>query len=330
MNVIIRAPNWIGDACMSLPFVYSLINSKKTKKVYIYFRPKLSGLFENLVHNDKIELISEYKKYSFIKNMNLIPKDIDIAFILTPTFPSTFPFTMKGIKNIYGLYSPENKIFIKKGVNAKDKDFRKHHLSQSFLQLLKLVDIKEDFNTNFFNFNDEIIRNFGIERKKYFAIVPGAAYGPAKRWDFENFKKLAMNMGKKLNMKAVILGTQKENNFIDDNIDTNYFLNLSGKTTLKDVINILHNALFTLSNDSGLMHISYLTGTKTYGIFGSTSPLWTGPLFNSTIFYSHRACSPCFKRTCKFGHYGCLKDIKADEVFNKIMEDYNETSGIFR
>ena len=330
MNVIVRAPNWIGDACMSLPFIYSLVNSQKIEKVYIYIRPHLNGLFENLIQSSKIILIPEYKKYSFMKNKRSLPKNIDIAFILTPTFPATFPFVLKGIKNIYGLYSPENKIFIKKGIDTKAKWFRKHHLTRSFLKLLNYINVKDSFKLPFFKFDDNVISKFGIERNNYFIIVPGAAYGPAKRWSFENYKILAMDLWEKFKIKPVILGTEKENEFIKGNIDDNIFLNLSGKTTLKDVINILYNGLFTLTNDSGLMHISYLTGTKTYGVFGSTSPLWTGPLFNSSIFYSKRECSPCFKRTCKFGHYGCLMDIEVNEVYNKIMEDNNETSGIFR
>ena len=330
MNVIVRAPNWIGDTCMSLPFIYSLVNSQSIKKVYIYLRPKLSMLFENLIPNKKILLLTEYKKYSFIKNANMIPREIGTAFILTPTFPATIPFVLRGIKKIYGLYSPENRIFIKDGINTRDKNFRRHHLSQSFLQLLRYIGVKENFGMDFLNYDINVIEKFGLEKNKYFVIVPGAAYGPAKRWDFENFRTLAINIGNKLNIKAVILGTAKENKFIKSDIKDKYLMNFSGKTTLKDVINILHDGLFTLSNDSGLMHISYLTGTRTYGIFGSTSPVWTGPLFNSMIFYSNRECSPCFKRTCKFGHYACLKDIKVEEVFNKIMEDYNETGGIFR
>ena len=330
MNVIIRSPNWIGDVIMSLPFLESLVNSDNIDKVFVYTRKKVAEIYENVKFKDNIQIILENKKFSFFKNAILIPKNIDYAFILTPTFPATLPFVLRGIKNIFGFYSKENKFFISKGINTDDKEFKNHHLTQSFLSLLRFINVREKYSPPFFNYDESILDKFKLGKYEYFVIVPGASYGPAKRWDFSNFVKVANVINKNIGLLPVMVGTKKEIDEIKTGQNLTNIYDLSGKTTLTDIINILKYAKFTLTNDSGLMHISYMSNTKTFAIFGSTSPKWTGPLFKSTIFYSQRACSPCFKRTCKLGHYGCLKDIDVNEVIEKILEEYNETSGFLR
>ncbi|HEA83962.1 MAG TPA: lipopolysaccharide heptosyltransferase II, partial [Thermodesulfobacterium geofontis] len=54
-------------------------------------------------------------------------------------------------------------------------------------------------------------------------------------------------------------------------------------------------------------------------IFGSTDPEATGPLNpKAIVLKKDLPCSPCFKRTCKYGHYKCLKDITPEEVLENI------------
>ena len=37
---------------------------------------------------------------------------------------------------------------------------------------------------------------------------------------------------------------------------------------------------------------------------------------NSALGYvwEYGSCSPCLERTCRFGHYNCLRDIAAEEA----------------
>jgi heptosyltransferase-2 len=51
-------------------------------------------------------------------------------------------------------------------------------------------------------------------------------------------------------------------------------------------------------------------------VFGSTSPTWTGPInANASVLSRNLECSPCFSRTCRFGHYDCLTQINPENVF---------------
>ena len=91
-------------------------------------------------------------------------------------------------------------------------------------------------------------------------------------------------------------------------------MDLTGRTSLGDLVGVLAGASLVLSNDSGVMHLAAALGRPTVAIFGSTSPVWTSaaaPWVEN--LYAAYPCSPCFRRTCPIG-YGCLHAITAEEV----------------
>lgn len=63
------------------------------------------------------------------------------------------------------------------------------------------------------------------------------------------------------------------------------------------------------------MHLAAAIGIPAVGIFGSTNPVRTGPRGAHAVVLHHPlACSPCLARTCRYGHYDCLRGIEVPEV----------------
>jgi heptosyltransferase II len=74
-----------------------------------------------------------------------------------------------------------------------------------------------------------------------------------------------------------------------------------------------------VSNDSGLMHVAAAFGVPQAAVFGSTSPEHTPPLNPRArvLWLKHELaldCSPCFERTCRFGHTRCLTEVQPQRV----------------
>jgi heptosyltransferase-2 len=93
--------------------------------------------------------------------------------------------------------------------------------------------------------------------------------------------------------------------------------NLCGKTELVDVIDLIACAERVVSNDSGLMHVAAAMDVYVSVIYGSSTPDYTPPLTDKAeIFYRQLPCSPCFARTCRYGHYDCLKTITPAELID--------------
>jgi heptosyltransferase-2 len=153
-------------------------------------------------------------------------------------------------------------------------------------------------------------------------FCPAAEFGPAKRWPPEYFARLADLFHDK-HYQVVILGSHKDtlisNAIISKVEDTRNLFDLCGKTSLIDTIDILAKAKYVVTNDSGLMHIACAVDTRVIAIYGSSSPEFTPPLSKKArILQLKLECSPCFERTCRFGHYNCLNYITPEMVIEQL------------
>jgi heptosyltransferase-2 len=170
------------------------------------------------------------------------------------------------------------------------------------------------------------LRNLALTKDKPILILcPGAAYGPAKQWPAEYFAQIA-NYKKAEGWQILLLGSQSDQS-IGKNIQeltNNTCIDLIGKTSLLQALNILSFATLVISNDSGLMHLTAALRRPLIALYGSSSPEFTPPLSRKTkIIYLKLSCSPCFQRTCPLVHFNCLKQLKPHIVLDTINELFN-------
>ena len=147
------------------------------------------------------------------------------------------------------------------------------------------------------------------------ALMPGAEYGPAKRWPAAHYSTLALELVTR-GVQVWVLGSAKEHALGATIAGTTPGVhNLCGQTQLVEVVDLLATARACVSNDSGLMHVAAAVGTPLVAIYGSSSPKMTPPLSASAqILYLSLDCSPCFARECPLGHLRCLNDIGVPRV----------------
>lgn len=156
----------------------------------------------------------------------------------------------------------------------------------------------------------------GLPTLRAVALMPGAEYGPAKRWPAEHFASLAKTMARD-GIRSWVFGSQKEH-ALGEHIaqeSEGAAINLCGRTGLGDVVDLLSSCWAAVTNDSGLMHVAAASGTPVVALFGSSSPDFTPPLTTRRrIHYLRLDCSPCFQRVCPFGHTNCLRLIDPASV----------------
>lgn len=148
------------------------------------------------------------------------------------------------------------------------------------------------------------------------ALCPGAEFGPSKQWPESYYADLA---NKKLDdgWQVWLFGSKNDcPTAAKIQVDTRgRCLDLTGKTTLAEAVDLLSLASVVVTNDSGLMHIATALGRKVVAIYGSTSPDFTPPLGESAVVLQHKInCSPCFKRVCPLGHHQCMQALTPKSV----------------
>jgi len=152
-------------------------------------------------------------------------------------------------------------------------------------------------------------------------FMPGAEYGPAKKWPVAYFAELAEKLVAD-GYQVWLLGSEKDADdaaAILQQADCAHVTNLCGKTSLEEAIDLIALCELAVSNDSGLMHIAAAVGCELIALYGSSTPNYTPPLSDKAhVLYLGLECSPCFKRECPLGHLRCLKDIKPQQVLDTL------------
>jgi len=174
---------------------------------------------------------------------------------------------------------------------------------------------------------DTVLARLGLARGGYYVFVPGAEYGPAKRWPAPRFAELAQQ----LDAPVLLLGAGKEAALgaeIAALAGAADCRNLAGATTLAEAFALISAARRVITNDTGLMHVAAALDVPQVAIFGSSSPRHTPPLSaqarvlwlkDDPAYQPPLDCAPCFQRECPLGHLRCLHDITAQRVRDTLL-----------
>ncbi|MFN7086087.1 MAG: lipopolysaccharide heptosyltransferase II [Burkholderiales bacterium] len=155
------------------------------------------------------------------------------------------------------------------------------------------------------------------------ALCPGAEYGPAKRWPQQYFAELARHLGSR-GCSVWLIGSARDAALgaAIAELSGGACINLCGRTTLDEAIDLLALARLVISNDSGLMHVAAALTRPLIALYGSSSPAFTPPLSAAAaILKLDLPCSPCFERECPLGHFNCMMQLTPERVLEAVDFD---------
>jgi len=178
---------------------------------------------------------------------------------------------------------------------------------------------------------DAALERFGLSLDRpVLALCPGAEFGEAKRWPAEHYAAVA-DARLRQGWQVWLFGSQKDapggeeiREWVTPGFEEDVY-NLAGRTSLAEAIDLLSCAGAVISNDSGLMHVAAALDRPLVAVYGSTSPGFTPPLASQVeVVRLGLECSPCFDRTCRFGHYDCLRLLQpslVQEALGRLVAD---------
>jgi heptosyltransferase-2 len=118
----------------------------------------------------------------------------------------------------------------------------------------------------------------------------------------------------------VILGTAADSKIAREiSNGLTHVTDLTGKTSLGELMDLLSKLSGLLTNDTGTMHLADFIGTPLVAIFGSTEPSLTGPRSpRSQVIRQKVECSPCFLRECPID-FRCMEEIPMEKVVSAVL-----------
>lgn len=160
---------------------------------------------------------------------------------------------------------------------------------------------------------------FGLAGAPFLALCPGAEFGPAKRWPSAHFATLAQQWLDR-GWRVALFGSANDKPVTAEiagllQAGAEQVVDLAGRTSLEQAVDLMSRAGGVVANDSGLMHIAAALERPLAVVYGSTSPGFTPPLSDTvTVHQLEVDCGPCFERECPLGHMKCLQQLAPQPV----------------
>jgi heptosyltransferase-2 len=177
---------------------------------------------------------------------------------------------------------------------------------------------------------DYLLKKNGWTKTSQLVILNPAGAFETRNWplgNYESFGHLWLN--KFPQTQFLVLGT----NFIADK--AKYLkerlgialIDLVNQTTPAEAFAIIQNTAFVLSEDSGLMHMAWVSGVPVLALFGSTRSYAATPIGSHTLLLdsSDLSCGNCMLEKCAYGDTHCLTRYSAEFVFEKALAVFSDT-----
>jgi heptosyltransferase-2 len=320
-RVLVRAPNWVGDAVMSLPVLTGLRRLFPLVEITVLAARRVAPLFAGQPG------VTEIIRYPSGRGKWQVLWDLrgrfDVALALPNSMESALGLWLVGVPSRVGYNTDGRGLFLREAVSGR-RQLAGLHIVFYFLGLLKALGGVATFTPPILYLEPEeeavgaqLLSEAGLPGQgPWVGLSPGATYGPAKRWPPERFAALGGELQRDFGVRLVLLGGNDERG-VADQVEEHLqglVVNLVGRTSLRQALGVLSQLDLLVTNDSGLMHAAAALSVPLVALFGSTDPGATGPFTSRATVVRHPLpCSPCLKRTCDVG-YTCLKAISVDEV----------------
>ncbi|MBN2831228.1 MAG: lipopolysaccharide heptosyltransferase II [Candidatus Omnitrophica bacterium] len=300
----------IGDVILTLPALDRIKAEFPDSKITVLSSLKAAGIFSGnpfidkfIVYDkgaclrDKFNLFRDLEKENFDLVVDL--KDTFLGFILKIKAKSFHSFKIpKVIKHM------------------KDKHlYRAGYSTAGFVSDEKHFYIGPDEEKHV----AQLLVNAGVSDKDKTIVISAGARSYAKRWPKERFAELASDLIKDYGAKIILVGDREDipvNRYISESLKGNC-LDLTAKTSLRELACLLKKSSLVISNDSAVMHMASYFDKPVIAIFGITDDIQYGPWSKkSSLVKKEIYCRPCQKAQCRFETFACLNLIKVDDVLS--------------
>lgn len=345
-KVLIRAPNWVGDAVMALPALRELRRIFAGSQLTLAGRSWVLGLFEDEQLADRlIPLPDSSGRFGhaadFIKEVRRFRgEQFDCVVLLTNSFRTALAARAGGARNITGYATDARRLLLNRKIPF-EHEYKTLHQVRYYLNIAAHIErwvaggTTVDFEhceprlhaSKFQKQNAQLILerygiSFASDQRPILAINPGATNSSAKRWLAERFAETADRLNEHDGFQTVIVGSTGDKQVAEEVarlMHTNSAL-IAGETSIAELKGVLACAKLAISNDTGTSHVSASLGVPTIVVFGPTEHLSTRPLSPKALVVRHDVeCSPCMLRECPIDHR-CMTRVEVDDVYLAAQE----------
>jgi heptosyltransferase-2 len=335
-RILVRGPNWLGDAVMCEPALRGLRKLFPDAQIALLVKPAVADLFVGhpaltrvLTYDTKGRHAGLSGKWALAGQLRR--QGFDLAVLFQNAFEAAFLTFLAGVPRRYGYATDGRSLLLSDPVAAPDRRTLVHQVHY-YWELLKPLGLTGDPSApELVVFPEEEQAMAGrfaqgglTATDVVVGINPGSTYGGAKRWLPERFAEVTEQLcrtireSREQQASVVIFGAKGEEQLgreIAARLSSRSLI-LSGATTIRELMAAVKRCAMLLTNDTGPMHIASAFQVPVVAIFGPTDWRTTSPFGSAhTIVRQPVDCAPCLLRECPIDHR-CMTRVTVDQVYD--------------
>lgn len=316
--VVVRAPNYLGDAILALPALAAIVERFEERSVVVVARHAIAPLYAGQTGVSRVVRVSRGTLEQFNRlrrGLEGRPAGLGIVYA---GFGSAAALSGAGVREVWGYGGPLSRLAL--DVALPERWFEGRHRWEAYALLAAAAtgrEVPERY---------PLVRAAGDETaaSELLAGVAGegplvglvaTAKHPARRWPVERFAAVASRLSRD-GARVVVFGAPGEEPVVEAvtrSADPPP-LDLSGRTPLPVLVECLRRLDLLITNDTGPMHVAAAVGTPVVAVFGASCEVRTGPRGRASESVIHPvSCRPCRRPTCAYNH-GCMTGVGVETV----------------
>ncbi|MBA2260529.1 MAG: lipopolysaccharide heptosyltransferase II [Acidobacteria bacterium] len=317
-RIVVRVPNWLGDAVMALPALVGVRAAFPDASLTVAAPPSIAPMFAENTGVGQQEVLTVERGDEANR---LCDGRFDTILLLPNSFRTAWTARQSGIPERWGYAAGVRGPLLTRPVKRSRTAV---HQATFYADLVRALGIPASDAAPRIIPSDRTQKRAAalLEPACTVGFAPGAAYGHAKRWPPDRVAQVVTRLVRERGARCVLVGSEGDREAgraIESSLPPDVTVtNLIGRTDLRLLIGVLARCTAFVSNDSGAMHLAAAAGIPVTAIFGPTNEKATAPIGDHDVLIREVFCRPCLLRECPIDHR-CMTRISAEDVYASVV-----------
>ena len=334
-RIVVRAPNWVGDAVMSVAAFRELRRLFPNAHITVVSKPGTSDIFRDADFIDEVLVYERGLSSIWQQVREWKQRHFDLALLFQNAFQAAAISFLARVPQRIGYDTERRGLLLTQQIAVPPTKNERHEIFYYLNLVAQLERALFDSSSTEVRepqFQIAVSKERKEAARKLLAahadadrtlvlLCPGSVNSRAKRWPADRYAALADQLSESGTTVALI-GSPGELEVSKQVVSLAHRppVLLTGKTSVAEVTALISIADVLVTNDTGPAHIGAAMGTPTLVIFGPTNPLTTRPFGPAGQIIRHPPdCAPCMLRDCPIDHR-CMTAITPEAVFQRTTE----------
>jgi heptosyltransferase-2 len=321
-RIVVRAPNWIGDAILSLAALRDLRRNFPAARLEVLARGWVAELYDAVAEVDGVRASRGLRA-----DAAALRGGFDVAVLLPNSIASALPPLLARVPERWGYATAgRGPLLTRAGrVPAAIRGRSQVYYYRAMLAAVGLrVSAAPDVSLRCPDAwrarGGALLAGGDADGGPWIGLNPGAFFGGAKRWIPARFAAVGDLVARRFGARVVLVGGADERPLalaIAAQMQARARV-LTGETTLAGLAGVLAHLRLLVTNDSGPMHLAAALGVPVVGLFGPTDWTETAPWGERhRLVRAQAECAPCKLRECPIDHR-CMARLSVERVAREI------------